>query len=121
MTTQTLLAALAESDDVKGTIAQRLRRRDLQTSYGQALLWAKGFAAEETMAAFARVGEFVVSDKDAAARIAVYDARCLRSFMRGGHIAQARPKTSRIDRSIPIVVETERVSKPLWKKTARLE
>jgi predicted ATPase len=80
---QALLAALAESDDVKGTIAQRLRRRDLQTSYGQALLWAKGFAAEETMAAFARVGQFVVSDKDAAARIAVYDAQCLRSFMRG--------------------------------------
>jgi adenylate cyclase len=78
-----LLAALADSDDVKGTIAQRLRRRDLQTSYGQALLWARGFAAQETMTAFARVGEFVVSDKDAAARIAVYDAQCLRSFMRG--------------------------------------
>ena len=51
---QTLLAALAESDDVKVEAAQRRRRLDLQTSYGRALLWAKGFAAEETKVAFAR-------------------------------------------------------------------
>jgi class 3 adenylate cyclase/tetratricopeptide (TPR) repeat protein len=80
---QAVLAALAETDEVKDAIAQRQRRRDLQTYYGQALLWAKGFAAEETRAAFARVRELIGSDKDAAAHIAVYDAECLRSFMRG--------------------------------------
>ena len=51
---QALLATLAESHDVKREAAQRRRRLDLQTSYGRALLWAKGFAAEETKAALAR-------------------------------------------------------------------
>ena len=35
-------------------ISQRLK---LQTDYGQAMMWSKGFAAEETKAAFARAGE----------------------------------------------------------------
>ena len=56
---QALLAALAESDEVMAAIGQRRRRLDLQTSYGQALQLGKGFAAEETRAAFARVREFV--------------------------------------------------------------
>jgi predicted ATPase len=78
-----LLAELAESEEVKAAIAQRQRRLDLQTSYGQALLWAKGFAAEETKAAFARVQEIAGSAKEPAARIAIHDAECLRTFMRG--------------------------------------
>jgi predicted ATPase len=80
---QTLLAALAESHDVKREATQRRRRLDLQTSYGRALLWAKGFAAEETKAAFARVQEIAGSAKEPAARIAIHDAECLRTFMRG--------------------------------------
>ena len=80
---QALLAALAESHDVKGEAAQRRRRLDLQTSYGWALLWAKGFAAEETKAAFARVQEIAGSAKEPAARVAIHDAECLRTFMRG--------------------------------------
>src|SRR5208337_3646357 len=54
---QALLAALAETEEVRAGAAQRERRLDLQTSYGQALQLGKGFAAEETRAAFARVGE----------------------------------------------------------------
>ncbi len=42
-----LLATLAKTDELKASIAQRKRRLDLQTAYGQALLWSKGFAAEE--------------------------------------------------------------------------
>ena len=80
---QALLAALAESDDVKVEAAQRRRRLDLQTSYGRALLWAKGFAAEETKVAFARVQEIAGFAKEPAARIAIHDAECLRTFMRG--------------------------------------
>jgi tetratricopeptide (TPR) repeat protein len=80
---QALLSILAESNDVKAAIERRRRRIDLQTSYGQALLWAKGFTAEETKAAFARVNEIVEPAKDLAARIALSDAQCLRSFMRG--------------------------------------
>ena len=80
---QALLAALAESHDVKREAAQRRRRLDLQTSYGQALLWAKGFAAEETKSAFARVQEIAGSAKERAGRVAIHDAECLRTFMRG--------------------------------------
>ena len=51
---QALLAALAETEEVKAAEAQRQRRLHLQTAYGQAMMMAKGFDAEETKAAFAR-------------------------------------------------------------------
>ena len=86
---ETLLAALDETDEVRAAIAERQRRFDLQTSYSQALLWAKGFASEETMAAFARAGEFAGPAENVAARFGTYDAQCLRSFMRGEY-RQAR-------------------------------
>ena len=54
---QTLLAALAETDEVKNAAAARQRRLQLQTSYGQALLWSKGYADKEAKAAFARAAE----------------------------------------------------------------
>jgi ATP/maltotriose-dependent transcriptional regulator MalT len=37
-----LLAALAETDEVKAEAAQRQRRLHLQTAYGQAVMWSKG-------------------------------------------------------------------------------
>ena len=51
---QTLLAALSESDAVKSAAALRQRRLHLQISLGNALIWAKGYQAPETSAAFAR-------------------------------------------------------------------
>ena len=45
---QTLLVSLAESDDVRAAEAVRQRRLNLQMAYGQAMMWSKGFAAEET-------------------------------------------------------------------------
>ena len=39
---QALLAALAETEEVKTAEAQRQRRLHLQTAYGQALMWAQG-------------------------------------------------------------------------------
>jgi predicted ATPase len=54
---QALLAALAATKEVKAAIAQRQRRLHLQTAYGQAMMWSKGYAAEETKAAFARAAE----------------------------------------------------------------
>ena len=68
---QALLAALAETDEVKAAFAQRDRRLRLQTAYGQAMMWAKGFEAEETKEAFARVRE-LVGGADAAERFATY-------------------------------------------------
>jgi predicted ATPase len=86
---QGLLAALAEADEVKAVTAQRERRLRLQTSYGQAMMWSKGFAAAETKAAFARAGEFAGLAGDAPARFVAYYAECLRGMMRGEY-RQAR-------------------------------
>jgi predicted ATPase len=80
---QELLSGLAEKHEVKTVIAQRQRRLDLQKSYGQALMWGKGFAAEETRAAFARVDEFAGPAENAAARFAAADAQSLSNFVRG--------------------------------------
>jgi predicted ATPase len=80
---QVVLAALADTDEVKTAIARLQRRLDLQRSYGHALMWGKGFGAVETDAAFARVGELAGPAEAAAARFAAYDARCLSSFIRG--------------------------------------
>jgi hypothetical protein len=86
-----LLAALAETEEVRAAIAQRQRRLDLQTAYGHALMWGKGFAAEETKAAFARVGELAGPAENKAARFAAYDAQCLGGYMRGEyHEAQEK-------------------------------
>jgi tetratricopeptide (TPR) repeat protein len=86
---QALLAALAETDQVKRAIAQRQRRLDLQTSYGHALMWGKGYGAEETRAAFARVREFAGPAENPVTRFAAYDAQSLSSHIRGEH-AQGR-------------------------------
>jgi tetratricopeptide (TPR) repeat protein len=51
---QALLATLGETEEVKAAEDQRQRRAHLQTAYGQAMMWAKGFSAEETRAAFSR-------------------------------------------------------------------
>ena len=40
---QALLAALAETEEVRAAESQRRRRLHLQTAYGQAMMWAKGF------------------------------------------------------------------------------
>jgi tetratricopeptide (TPR) repeat protein len=80
---QALLAELAETDAVKAALAERLRRLELQTSYGLALMWGEGLAAEETEAAFARVGELTGPVEKTAARFVSYHAQVLRHFTRG--------------------------------------
>ncbi|PWT93767.1 MAG: hypothetical protein C5B56_00180, partial [Proteobacteria bacterium] len=54
---QALLAVLAESDEVKNAAASRQRRLKLQTSYGKAMMLSRGFASEESKAAFTRASE----------------------------------------------------------------
>ncbi len=80
---QALLAALAESDAVKADAARRGRRVELQTAYGQALMYSKGYAAKETEAAFARAGELAAQTGTTAERYTVYHARWVGSFVRG--------------------------------------
>src|SRR5260370_40126661 len=67
---QALLAALAQTDEVKAGEAHRQRRLHLQTAYGQAMMWAKGFAAEETKAAFSRATELTSKTDNFADRFA---------------------------------------------------
>ena len=45
---QALLAALAETDEVKNAASARQRRLKLQTSYGRAMMHGRGYSAEET-------------------------------------------------------------------------
>ena len=77
-----LLAALAETDEVKAAVAQRERRVKLQTAYGQALMLAKGFASQEAKDAFARAREMSGGRDDAAERFPAYYAQFVRSYMR---------------------------------------
>jgi adenylate cyclase len=68
---QPLLGALAETEEVKAAEAQRQRRLHLQTAYGQAMMWAKGFSAEETKAAFSRATELTAKADNFADRFAM--------------------------------------------------
>jgi predicted ATPase len=59
------------------------RRAKLQTDYAQALFWSKGFAAQETEAAFARAGELAQQSANNAERYQVYYGRWVQRFLRG--------------------------------------
>ena len=86
---QALLTALAGTEEVKAVEAQRQRRLHLQTAYGHAMMWSKGFAAEETKAAFARASELAASIDNFAARFATGHSQwprqsCERTAARAG-------------------------------------
>jgi class 3 adenylate cyclase/predicted ATPase len=83
---QALLATLAETEEVKAGEAQRERRLHLQKAYGQALMWSKGFGAEEAKVAFARVGELGEATD---ARFVACEAQCVGKVMLG-ELRQAR-------------------------------
>jgi len=81
--TKALFEALAETEEVKAATASRERRLRLQVSYGQAVMWAKGFGAEETKAAYARVGELATEIGNAEAPFDAYYAWFSHSLFRG--------------------------------------
>ena len=58
---QALLAELVKTDEVMTAIGERQRRLDLQTSFARAVLWSKGWAADDTKAAFERAGDLATS------------------------------------------------------------
>jgi hypothetical protein len=80
---QALLVALAETEDVKAAEAQRQRRLHLQTAYGQAMMWAKGYSAEETRAAFSRATELTAKTDNFAERFAAGHFQWISAFVRG--------------------------------------
>ena len=59
------------------------RRLKLQTSYGQALLWSKGYADKEANAAFTRAEELAGRTEDTAERLKIYYGQCLGNLLRG--------------------------------------
>ena len=76
--------AIAMADKTAGgesrtTLTGRLK---LQADYGRAVMWSKGFAAEETEAAFARASDLSSQTQSSAERSMVYYARWIRSFVR---------------------------------------
>ena len=80
---QALLAALAETDEVKARAAQRRRLTQLHVAYGNALIAARGIGAPETTEAFARARESAPGDKDAPERLAADYGLWAGSYMRG--------------------------------------
>jgi predicted ATPase len=80
---QSLLAALSETEEVKAAEAQRQRRVHLQTAYGQAMMWAKGFSAEETRAAFSRATELTARSDSFEERFAAGHFQWTLAFLRG--------------------------------------
>jgi tetratricopeptide (TPR) repeat protein len=64
-------------------------RRRLQTSLGNALLWAKGQQARETSAAFARARELASREEDVSERFAAYYGLWI------GHLTRCEPAPAR--------------------------
>ena len=78
---QALVAALAETDEVKAAIEQQQRRGQLQVAYGNALIAARGFGAPETIEAFVRARE--TAPPDAPERLAADFGLWAASYPRG--------------------------------------
>ena len=80
---RSLLAALAETEEVKAEAVRRQRLTQLHVSYGNALIAARGYGAPETTEAFARARESAAGDKDAPGRLSADYGLWVGSFTRG--------------------------------------
>ena len=80
---QSLLAALAGTEEVKAEAVRRQRLTQLHVSYGNALIAARGYGAPETTEAFARARESAVGDKTAPGRLSADYGLWVGSFTRG--------------------------------------
>jgi class 3 adenylate cyclase/tetratricopeptide (TPR) repeat protein len=80
---QALLAALAETGEVKNAATSRQRRLQLQTSYSKALMLSQGFGSEEAKAAFAHAQELAKAVDNAAERFDAYYGQWVGSVVRG--------------------------------------
>jgi predicted ATPase len=80
---QALLAALAETNEVKSAAASRQRRLQLQTSLGRALMYSRGFASDESKTAFARARTLAAGAGDASERFDAYYGLFVGSLLRG--------------------------------------
>jgi adenylate cyclase len=82
---QALHAKLAEIDEFKNAAAARQRRLQLQTRYGQAMMQSRGFASDESKAAFARARALAAGAGDVSERFDAYDGLFVGRLLRGEH------------------------------------
>ena len=75
--------AIAIADKTGGAEVVSSRLLKLHTAYGQAVMWSKGFAADEADIAYVRVGELAAQAGDSEERNVVYYAQWIRAFIRG--------------------------------------
>jgi tetratricopeptide (TPR) repeat protein len=80
---QALLAALAETEEVKAGVAQQQRRLHLHVAYGNALIAARGGGAQETTEAFTRARESALLYGDASERMAIHFGLWIGGYVRG--------------------------------------
>ena len=108
-----LFEALAESDEWKASTASRELRLKLQTSYGQAMAWSKGFAAEETKTALVQTERLVAQSDNVAERMKARYARYLVLIV-SGEARSAQDEAARFLREakkagdLPAVCSAER-------------
>jgi predicted ATPase len=72
--------ASRRGDEQTATSSQRMK---LQSDYGRAVRWSKGFAAEETKAAFDRAAELAAISKDFSDRFAAHSGQWTLAQVRG--------------------------------------
>jgi tetratricopeptide (TPR) repeat protein len=80
---QSVLAALAETDEVKVEAARRQRLGQLRVAYGHALIATRGYGAPETTEAFAAARESAHGDNAAPERLAADYGLWVGSYVRG--------------------------------------
>jgi class 3 adenylate cyclase/tetratricopeptide (TPR) repeat protein len=80
---QTLVLALAETEEVRAAEARRRRLTQLHVAYGNAAIALHGFGAPETTEAFARARESASADRNAPGRLAADYGFWVGSFTRG--------------------------------------
>jgi hypothetical protein len=105
-----LLAMLADTEEVKAVEAQRQRRLHLQTAYGEAMKWSKGYAAQETRVALTRAVELAEAAHDFSERF-VASGSLFAAMATAGELRPARELASKV------LCEAEgagRVKKPAW-------
>jgi predicted ATPase len=73
----------SKSSGPRAAAASPSQRLKLQTNYGRAIMWSKGYAAEETKLAFTRAKELAAGVDDPAERFVTYYGHWAGSAMRG--------------------------------------
>ena len=95
-------APRAAATPATASVGQRLK---LQTSYGQALMWSKGYASEETKAAVSRAQELAGNVDDPSERFATYYGQW------AGHLLRAE-LNSALETATAFLCDAENAGRP---------